>query len=106
MRRLKKYSAAPVETATIDTFNMETAIAPLAIRLRRDIGKLPASEVIAYQLPTDVTRSLLLRRLAVSVVGSFTVQPDLILDETEMDTASLHGDFWIDVEAATVNGIC
>ena len=86
-----------------DLYTVECS--PLAIRLRQDCGKLPASDLIAYQLPEDISRTLVHRRLAVYVVGSFLVQPDLILDETDINSASLHGDFWIDIEAATVNSM-
>jgi hypothetical protein len=101
MRRLKKRPAPPVEERMrADLYTVECS-PPLALRLRTDVGKLPASELIAYQLPEDVSRVLVNRRLAVLVVGDFAVVPDLVLDEIDINSASLHSDFWLDIEAAT-----
>jgi len=64
-------------------------LTPLVINLHEDLGKLPAGFPI--QLPTDITLSLIRRRLA-TPVADITIDADLIVDENQI--AHVGTDLW------------
>jgi hypothetical protein len=69
---------------------------PLLVVLKQDLGKLPAG--ISIEFPHDVAIRLLRRGLAVPV-GSFLHNPDLVVDEEQLQYADLPPDL-IPLDAA------
>jgi hypothetical protein len=61
---------------------------PLLVILQEDLGKLPAG--ISIQFPHDVAIRLLHLNLGIAVpVGNFDARPDLVVDEDQLQHASL-----------------
>jgi DNA-binding transcriptional LysR family regulator len=69
-------------------------VPPLLVVLRKDLGKLPAGIVIEFE-SQNLALSLIRHGLGVAVPkGSFTIRPDLMIDDEQLLHAGLPLEFY------------